>query len=549
MAEGVDKVNSFLKSVRFRLTLWYVGILTFVLVIFSGVVYLLLTNSLHSGLDDLLKARVSQVTSSYNISDGKLNLQEQDENGQLVPAEGEIGLLLNPQSQVIQKSGRLSQTDITALMRLATARPANKESYFSDFDLLPYATADNTGIQLDYRILVAPVLDGDTLVGVLVLGRSREGTEAISHSLLILLLLAAPLALLASASGGYWLASRAMRPVRTITNTAREMSESDLSRRLNLKRDDELGELAATFDGMLMRLEAAFERQRQFTADASHELRTPLSIVRLEADQALVGSLTKEEYRSALSTIRSESDHMAQMVNDMLTLARADAGRTILKHEVIDLGEVALEVVERLKPLAEQHFVSLEMVGDELPELSIEGDYSYLSQMLVNLVENAIKYTASTASRKNVAPNSGVATDLSISGLAGQVQLNSVRVGVGHFEKEGKEWAWVRVMDNGPGIAADHLPYLFDRFYQVDPSRTQLTSREPDYEPGGLGMTRELGPEPGPGGSGLGLAIVKWVVEAHQGQIFVKSPAGPGPAPDQGGACFEVWLPLLKDCI
>jgi signal transduction histidine kinase len=547
MAEGVAKVNSFLKSVRFRLTLWYVGILTLVLVIFSGVVYLLLTNSLHSGLDDLLKARVSQVTSSYNISDGQLNLQEQDENGQLVPAEGEIGLLLNPQGQVIQKSGRLSQTDITGLMRLATTRPANSLSYFSDFDLLPYATANNAGIQLDYRILVAPVVDGDTLVGVLVLGRSRKSTEAISHNLLILLLVLAPLALLASSSGGYWLASRAMRPVKTITKTAREMSESDLSRRLNLNRNDELGELAATFDGMLMRLQAAFERQRQFTADASHELRTPLSIVRLEADQALMGSLTKEEYRSALTTIRSESNHMAQMVNDMLTLARADAGRTILKHEVIDLGEVALEVVERLKPLAEQHFISLEMVGAELPELSIEGDYSYLSQMLVNLVENAIKYTASTASRKYVAPASGLATGLSPGGLTGGIQPKSVRVAVGHSEKEGKVWAWVRVMDNGPGIAAAHLPYLFDRFYQVDPSRTQLASSEPDYEPGGLEITREPGPEPGPGGSGLGLAIVKWVVEAHQGHIIVRSPTGPGP--NQGGACFEVWLPLLKDCI
>ncbi len=136
-----------------------------------------------------------------------------------------------------------------------------------------------------------------------------------------------------------------MRPVRTITLAAREMSESDLSHRLNLNRNDELGELASTFDGMLMRLEAAFERQRQFTADASHELRTPLAIVRLEADQALAGSFTKEEYRSALRTIRSESDHMAQMVNDMLTLARADAGRLILKLEAIDLGEVTLEVV------------------------------------------------------------------------------------------------------------------------------------------------------------------------------------------------------------
>ncbi len=159
--------------------------------------------------------------------------------------------------------------------------------------------------------------------------------------------------------------------------------------------------------------------------------------------------------------------------------------------------------------------------------------------MLVNLVENAIKYTASS---KNVAPTSGISTGLSPGGLTGDLPPKSVRIAVGQFHKEGKEWTRVQVIDNGPGITADHLPHLFDRFYQVDPSRTQLNSFEPGSQPG-----EAAGITPGPGGSGLGLAIVKWVVEAHHGQIVVRSPALPDS--DQKGVCFEVWFPLLKTSI
>src|SRR5439155_23016973 len=140
-------------------------------------------------------------------------------------------------------------------------------------------------------------------------------------------LLAAPGTLLVAAAGGYWLAARAMRPVQVIARTAREIGETDLSRRLKLPGRDELGQLAATFDRMLDRLEAAFTRQRQFTADASHELRTPLSIVDLEATRALGHDLTPQEYQQTITTIQQENRHMTRLVNDLLMLARADAGQ------------------------------------------------------------------------------------------------------------------------------------------------------------------------------------------------------------------------------
>src|SRR5262249_51550046 len=244
------------------------------------------------------------------------------------------------------------------------------------------------------------------------------------------LLIAGPLTLLVAAAGGYWLASRAMRPVRAITRTAQQIGETDLDRRLNLKSSDELGELALTFDRMLDRLQAAFARQRQFTADASHELRTPLTIVDLEVTRALAHRPVPEEYERILSVVQTENAYMVRLVNDLLTLARADAGKATLRGERVDLSDVALAVVERLAPLAHEHAIHL-VVG-ELPELPVSGDPLYLAQAAGNLVENAIKYSAGTGA--------------------------SVRVQTGAVDAKGSEWAWLRVEDDGPGIAPEHLP-------------------------------------------------------------------------------------------
>lgn len=311
------------------------------------------------------------------------------------------------------------------------------------------------------------------------------------RQLLLALLLAAPATLLLAALGGYWLAARAMRPVRLIGRAAEAIGATDLSRRLRLPHRDELGELAASLDRMLDRLEGAFARQRQFTADASHELRTPLTIVALEADYALAAPRAPEEYARALTAIRVEAAAMARLVNELLILARADAGQLALAREPLDLSDLALIAVERLAPLARGRGVVL--AAGDLPELSISGDRAYLLQMLANLVENAIKYTA---------------------GHGRRVCVSTGAQGIAH--------AWVRVADDGPGIAPEHLPHLFERFYRADPSR----ARSPDE--GNAGCA--------PGGSGLGLAIVRWVARAHGGDVLVRSAAGQG-------TTVEVCLP------
>jgi two-component system OmpR family sensor kinase len=233
---------------------------------------------------------------------------------------------------------------------------------------------------------------------------------------------------------------------------------------------------------MLGRLQAAFERQRQFVADASHELRTPLTIVNLETSRALASPRKAEDYQRALTIIHNENDFMTSLVNDLLTLARMDAGQAVLEKHPVDLSDVVVETMERLSPLAARTGVRLE--AGELPEARILGDRQQLVQMVSNLVDNGIKYA--DGEDKKVSIETGTTGDI----------------------------AWVRVSDNGPGIAAEHIPHLFDRFYRVDQSRTRG-----EFESDG---------SKSPSGSGLGLSIVQWIARSHGGEIKVESQLGTG---------------------
>jgi len=254
---------------------------------------------------------------------------------------------------------------------------------------------------------------------------------------------------------------------------------------LNLKGRDELGQLANTFDNMLARLQAAFERQRQFVADASHELRTPLTIVNLETSRALKSKRSAAEYQRVLNVVYSENEFMTHLVNDLLTLARMDSGKLEFISESLDLSDIALEAAERLETLAKTNKVKIE-VG-ELPETSMQGDRRLLLQMVSNLIENGIKYTVGDDRRVEVETGST------------------------------KDKVWVRVSDNGSGIPPEYVEHLFDRFYQVDKARTRNSDDET------------------PSGSGLGLSIVQSIVKAHNGEVRVDSKVG-------RGTTFEVWF-------
>jgi heavy metal sensor kinase len=487
--------GSFLSSVRVRLTFWYLAVMAFIMILFGGSLYY--TTYLNSSATTQQETQLYQNAQQFGSGYRQAILSGQSPASQRETlSSDEFVLLLSTDGTVLDKRGTLPSSVIQQLQSKAQSGQAL-------FDLTMPQSRTNSWHNNswhswwggnDYRVLITPVMDKDTRVAILVIGLQKE----FRTPLLAIWLFHGILGLLAAAIGGFWLAGKSLRPVKMITRMANEINASDLRRRLNLRRRDEFGELAATFDQMLGRLDAAFKRQTRFTADASHELRTPLTIINLEVNRALTQLSAPEEYRQVLELIQSENERMTAVVNSLLLLARADTGQIALHLEEVDLSDVALDCVERLLPLARQSCITL-LTGD-LPEMPVMGDQQYLSRMVMNLVENAIKYTRGTG--------------------------KSVCVEVA--EKHG-QWGLIRVQDDGPGIAEEHLPYLFDRFYRVDKARSHNKQEE----------LQAASSEEEPGGTGLGLAIVQWIVQAHSGEVLVESKMG-------AGSTFEVRLPLIK---
>ncbi len=480
-------MKAFFTGIRFRLMAWFNSVLLVVLVVFSVFVYGRQQQDLHDLTVQRLAIKTSQLESLMrfehlpSLQDVRQLMPTLISGGVALVQEDEVFVVADAQAQWSAQVGPVSQGDITRMIDTARQVVQTGQQRQYDFSIVDTATNENQ----EYVFLITPVVTRNVIVGYVLLGRPGDPGGQLPRLLVTLGL--ASLAVLAVASGGgYWLAGRILRPVKAITRAARQISDTDLSRRLNLRSSDELGELANTFDSMLTRLQAAFERQRQFTADASHELRTPLTIIGLETDRALSGERDAPEYQRTLEVIRGENAHMTRLVNDLLVLARLESGQARLKQEPVDLSDIALDVMERLSPLARAKGIHLE--AGELPAAPVLGDSETLGQMISNLVGNAIKYAPAGS---------------------GMVQVETGVSG-------GK--AWVRVVDNGPGIPPEDQPHLFERFYRSDKTRGRV------------------GEQSDPGGSGLGLAIVRWVALAHGGEVKVESALG-------AGATFEAALP------
>jgi heavy metal sensor kinase len=293
------------------------------------------------------------------------------------------------------------------------------------------------------------------------------------------------LALLVVSTGvGSWMSRKALAPVDTLVRTARNISGTSLNRRLQaLKTGDELQRLTDTLNEMLDRIESAFRRMAQFTADASHELRTPVSLIRTEAELALRRSRTESEYKESLRQILAEAERTTQLIEQLLELARADSGRESLTLYSVNLSEVLRGVAASWQPVAAARDIRF---ATEICDLgvSVMGDQILLRRLAEILLDNAFKYT----------PSPGLVA------LALEVR---------------DETAMITVRDSGVGIAQQEQEKIFKRFYRVDKAR----SREQ-------------------GGAGLGLAIAEWIVLQHRGTISVESRLGEG-------AAFRVKLPLI----
>jgi heavy metal sensor kinase len=316
---------------------------------------------------------------------------------------------------------------------------------------------------------------------VLQVARSETQMQGELGELMLLLLLGLPVGIAASGLGGYFVARRALGPVDRMTRQAQTITAARLSDRLPVENaSDELGRLASVFNGMLGRLESSFGQMRRFAADVSHALRTPLTAMRTVGEVTLRGPSDKEAYKAALGSMLEEVDGLTTVVERLLTMARAEAGQLTLAPEAVDLSDLAEDVAGELRVLAEEKRQTLTVVAHGRPRGS--ADPLILRQSVVNLVDNAIKYTPE----------------------GGEVRLELW---------DDPAAAVVEVTDTGPGIPAQAQGRIFDRFYR------------------GASALRA----PASGGSGLGLSIAKWAVEANGGKLKVKSTSD--------GTTFRITLP------
>ncbi len=335
------------------------------------------------------------------------------------------------------------------------------------------------------RYVVRPLVEAGPSFGAVLAGASTEAAQLDLLEVLSTLVLILPLALVAAFVVGYWLARRALEPIDRIITEVREISDGrSLHRRLPEPMvKDELGRLAETLNQMMARLERSFAALRRFTADASHELKTPLTVLRAGVERAITNPRAPAETMPVLEETLQEVNRMTELVDALLTLARADEGRAELHHEAVDLRAIVQEAQETGELLAEQAGVTMAVATPPEP-LILQVDRSRIRQLILNLVENAVKYT----------PRGGNVR-VELSQADGRVTLT--------------------VADTGIGIAAGDLPHIFDRFWRADSARTRTGERP---------------------GAGLGLAICKWIAEAHGGAIEAQSRPG-------RGTTFTVTLP------
>ena len=346
-----------------------------------------------------------------------------------------------------------------------------------------YETIPGNGA-FELRLLTFPCRAGNRVTHLLQVAESLEPLQHTLDDFTLVLLIFSPLAVLVLSFSGWFLASRALAPVSRIIQAAQRISARNLNERLPLgNRRDEITQLAETFNSMLTRLEDAFRKTRQFSGDASHELRTPLTILKGETEVALLWAKTPEEFRKILESNLEEIDRMGRMIENLLTLAKSDAGEMPLERRSFSLSDMLQHLYLQTRTLGDAKGVEIRLALDVTEEIRLVGDELRLRQVFLNLIANSVKYTPAD----------------------GWVEIGLTVAG---------EEALITVRDTGIGIAAEHLPYIFDRFYRIDKAR----NRED-------------------GGSGLGLAIVKWIVTAHEGDISVTSQPG-------SGSTFTVRLPL-----
>lgn len=454
-----------IRSFRLQLTVWYLAFFSLLFVLFSLFLYGVLSASFKLRLDQNLAAQAT--TASVLLADELV-----EDKGDAALAAADVVSELHGNGIAILEGGRV----------LATAAPFLQ----GGFEALANAARSEQNVALPdlgahgARAAVKRLeKNGRTFTIV-----AADPLEQLAADLAVVrrvLFLALPLMVGLAGGGGFLLATRSLAPLGWMAEQAQNISGSNLETRLEIgNAAEELRVLAASFNELLSRLDQSFESMRRFVADASHELRTPISVIRGEAEVAISHERSPAEYRESLAIVLDESRRLSLLVDDLLNLARADAGSVNLRVEEFYLNDLLAECCRSVQALAKARNIRLDCsTGEDAP---FQGDEVLLRRLLVNLLDNAIRYTPP----------------------GGQVTAS--------LEAAGPELR-IHVSDTGEGIAPEIVPHLFERFYRADRARTREN-----------------------GGFGLGLAIVKWIAESHKGAVSVASAAGTG-------SRFTVTLP------
>jgi heavy metal sensor kinase len=458
-----------MQSLRARLTLWYAVGLSLVLSIFGALLYGTVRYQLIRHHDaDLQTAAVTVVRV----------LSEQEDCEHLLPAQraeldrvGRVVLFheLDGEGRIFYRSP--NSDTITAALN---------EVFRADVDGSRFDTISDASRPL--RVYSEAYRSRAGRRGVIHVVERLGDVPAPLASLRFTLLLMTPLAVLLSAAGGYYLARRALAPVDEVTRMAREIEADSLGRRLPVPAArDEISRLSATINEMLARLERSFEAMKRFTADASHELRGPLATMRSAIDVALSRPREPSEYQATLTSVGEDVERLRSITQDLLVLARADAGHVNIARHPVRLDTLASEVAESIRPAADA--AGLDVQVRCAGPVVVSGDEAWLRQLVLNLLDNAVKF----ARQSPASPTRGRIA-VSVSATDGSADLV--------------------IEDSGPGIPEASLERIFERFYRADGARSYETS----------------------GGFGLGLSIVSWIAEAHGGSIHAANRPGGGTA-------------------
>jgi heavy metal sensor kinase len=453
---------------RVKLTAWYSAVFLAAFALFGAVAYYAMRASINTTVDEALHDQISGVEKLMGriLPEGTERLEDELRENFEVRRGADFSQIADEQGRWIYRS--------PLMKRYGVSLPKTARSRITALEVsgLPLR-ALTTSIQVDgktFRVQIAAPMD--------------DFEEAL-ESFRWVLLLSSPLLLVLASLGGYWMSRRALTPVDEITRAAQNISSHNLSSRLAVPETrDELQRLSETLNGMLARLEAAFKRITQFTADASHELRTPVALMRTTAELSLRKPRSRGEYRQALAHILNELEKTSSLIERLMLLARADSGYETLRRVQLNLNDLFREVCKEGRTLAEAKGINFSERVDNTP-VGVAGDSQALQRLFLILMDNAVKYTP---------PGGQIAASL--------------------ISSDG--FAVAEIRDSGIGIGEADLPHIFERFYRADKARSHEE-----------------------GGAGLGLSIGRWIAEVHGGAIEVESPTGQG-------SLFRVRIPLAS---